>query len=106
MAKNKYKAIKTEVAGVTFDSRKEARRYSELKLLERAGQIRQLQCQPEFILVAGGQVICKYFGDFSYFENNKRVVEDVKSGPTKTPVYRLKRKLLLALNPGLDHREV
>ena len=106
MKKNKFKAIKTEVSGITFDSQKEARQFGELQLLVRAGQIRNLERQPEFILVVGGQVICKYYADFAYFENNKRVVEDVKSQPTKTPVYRLKRRLLLALNPGLDHREV
>lgn len=105
-AKSKYGAVKTTVDNITFDSKREAARWSELRLMQRAGVIRNLERQPEFILVVGGQVVAKYYGDFAYFENNKRVVEDVKSAPTKTPVYRLKRKLLLALNPGLDHREV
>lgn len=53
-----------------------------------------------------GVKICTYFADFAYFEQNARVVEDAKSTATKTPVYRLKRKLLLALYPGIDHREI
>lgn len=106
MSKTKFHSQPTVLDGIKFDSKKEAARYAELRLMERSGVIRQLERQPEFIFVVGGRVICKYYGDFSYFENNKRVVEDVKSQPTKTPVYRLKRRLLLALNPGLDHREV
>jgi hypothetical protein len=101
---NKYRACKTVVDGVVFASVKESRRYSELKLLERAGAIRQLELQPKFVLTVDGTKVCTYLGDFAYFENNARVVEDVKG--MKTPVYRLKRKLLLALYPGIDHREV
>jgi len=103
---NKFNARKTTVDGITFDSAKEAKRIGELRLLERAGVIRNLELQPAFPLVVNGVKVCVYRADAAYFENNARVVEDVKSQPTKTPVYRLKRKLLLALNPGLDHREV
>ncbi len=103
---NKFKAIRTEVNGIIFDSRKESKRYGELLLLQRAGQIRGLELQPVFKLMVNGVLVCKYLADFCYFENNARVVEDVKSGPTKTPVYRLKIKILKAIHPGLDHREV
>lgn len=103
---NKYNAQRTTVDGITFASKKEAGRIGELKLLERAGHIRNLELQPKFPLVVNGVKVCTYIADAAYFEKNARVVEDVKSGPTKTPAYRIKRKLLLALNPGLDHREV
>lgn len=101
---SKYGAIKTTVDNVVFASKKEAKRYSELRLLERAGQINNLELQPKFPLIVNGVKVCDYLGDFAFFENNKRVIEDVKG--MKTPVYRLKRKILLALNPGIDHREI
>ncbi|MBN1114444.1 MAG: DUF1064 domain-containing protein, partial [Oligoflexia bacterium] len=49
--KNKYKNVKTTVDGITFDSKKEADRYSELKLLERAGKIKDLILQPKFEII-------------------------------------------------------
>lgn len=101
---NKFKARKTVVDNITFASAKEARRYGELKLLERAGQIRNLELQPVFPLLVNGAQVAKYIGDFAYFEKDARVVEDTKG--FRTPVYRLKRKMLLAAFPGLDHREV
>jgi hypothetical protein len=103
---NKFNAVKVTQGGRTFASKKEAKRFAELQLLERAGQIRNLEWQPVFPLIVNNVLVCKYIGDAVYFEGNKRVVEDTKSQPTKTPVYRLKRKLLMALFPGLDHREV
>lgn len=101
---NKFNAQKTVVDGITFDSRKEARRFEQLKLMERAGQITNLELQPRFPLKVEGQLICTYVGDFLYVERGKRVCEDTKG--FKTREYINKRKLLLALNPGLDHREV
>lgn len=101
---NKYKSVPTVVDGITFASKKEAARYAELKLLERAGLIRNLELQPKFPLVVNSKKVCTYIGDFSYFEKDARVCEDAKG--MKTKVYIIKRKLLLALNPGLDHREV
>ena len=103
---NKYKAKKTIVDGITFDSAKEARRYSELKLLERAGEITRLELQPKFPIIVNGVYCGFYRADFGYFEGDKRVIEDVKAPPTRTAVYRLKIRLVRALNPGLDHREV
>lgn len=102
----KFKAKPTVVAGIRFDSQKEAARFQELQLLERGKVIRQLERQPKFDLSVNGTKVCTYIADFAYFENNARVIEDVKSEPTKTPVYRLKRKMLLAQYPGIDHREV
>lgn len=104
MAYSKYSAKPTFVDGVRFASKAESRRYSELKNLERAGIISGLTLQPKFPLIVQGAKVCTYIGDFAYIEDAKYVVEDVKG--VQTDVYRIKRKLLLALTPGLDHREV
>jgi len=93
---NKYSAIKTEVDGIIFASRKEARRYSELKLLERGKAIKGLQTQVKFSLDINGYHICNYFADFMYWENDVVVVEDCKG--VKTPAYKLKAKLMRALH--------
>ena len=97
----KYQNRKTTVDGITFDSAKEARRYSELKLLERAGQITGLEIQPSFRIVVNNCLICTYKADFRYTTDTPHVrglvvVEDVKG--MKTPVYRLKKKLMLAIH--------
>jgi hypothetical protein len=93
----KYHAQPTMVDGIRFASKKEARRYGELKLLEKAGEIHSLRVQPSFDLdVIGGFVnrvnIGVYRADFDYFDRRKdtRVVEDVKG--FKTPLYRWKKK--------------
>jgi hypothetical protein len=89
---NKYGAKKTVVDGITFDSMREAARYSELKLLEKGAIISRLELQPEFKFELNGKVIFKYIADFRYFEGQIRVVEDVKG--VQTPLFRLKRKLI------------
>ena len=91
--RNKYGKIKFTVDGITFASKAEARRYGELKLLVRAGEIQNLELQPKFALVGiGATKICQYRADFAYqHTNGPLVVEDVKG--MKTPVYRLKAKL-------------
>lgn len=101
MAYRKYKAKKTVVDGITFDSKKEARRYQELKLLERAGVIKDLSLQPNFLLQEKFKYREKterkieYIADFQYYviKDKKWVIEDVKG--YKTDVYKLKRKLFL-----------
>ena len=104
--KTKFGNIPTEVDGLKFDSRKEARRYSELRLLERSGRISALTLQPAFPLDVNGYPICRYVADFAYVEAGARVVEDVKSAITrKHPVYRLKVKLMRACL-GIEVREV
>lgn len=93
---NKFHARKTVVDGVTFASAKESRRYSELKLLERAGQIQGLELQPKFDLAVNGQKVCAYHGDFRYQEQGRGVVvEDVKG--VRTPAYVIKAKLFKAI---------
>lgn len=108
---NKFHAVKTTVDGITFDSKREAKRYCELKLLQTAGEISELNTQPVFRLsvpdaTSGGVAeVCKYIGDFRYVKNGQVVVEDVKSKPTMTPIYRLKKKLMRALH-GIEIVEV
>jgi len=104
MAYSKYSAKPTIVDGIRFASKREAARFCELKNLERAKVISGLTCQPKFPLIVQGKEVCTYIGDFAYIEDQKFVVEDVKG--FKTDVYKLKRRLLLALQPGLDHREI
>jgi hypothetical protein len=113
--KNKQKSIKTIVDGITFQSRKEARRYLDLKLLLRAGKIKDLILQPQFPLihpfVYRGKKIrgVRYIADFQYFdvEKNQTIVEDVKSEYTskKNKDYIIKKKLLLSLNPDINFHE-
>lgn len=112
--RNKYHAKRTTVDGISFDSQKEARRWSELLLLQQAGKISGLIRQPVYriyvkpMLNAGDAdpIKCgEYRGDFQYYESGRKVVEDVKSAPTKTAVYRLKKKLVEVLY-GIQIEEV
>lgn len=94
---SKFHAKKTIVDGITFDSAREANRWTELKILERAGVIEQLKRQVRFELIPKlpGERAAYYYADFTYLANGRLVVEDVKSPATRTPVYLLKRKLML-----------
>lgn len=88
LGKRKYGNIKTIVDGIKFDSKKEAKRYGELKLMEKAGEISVLRLQVKFILS-----VCTYVADFVYYDKTKHlIVEDCKG--VKTPVYRLKKKMM------------
>lgn len=122
----KYRNKKTVVNGIVFDSYKEAKRYRELLLLQRAGKISDLKLQEKFLLIPaqyetfarygkkgnrlkdGKRCIEKsvqYKADFVYTENGKTVVEDTKSKATKTTEYIIKRKLLLYVH-GIRIKEV
>lgn len=105
---NKYRAEPTMLDGIRFASRKESRRYAELRLLENAGAIQNLELQPRFpIMVAelwhDGPpcfVNCGvYTADFRYVdvERGAVVVEDTKSDATKTEAYRLRKRLIEAI---------
>lgn len=118
----KYNSKKAIVDGRTFDSIKEARRYAELKMLEKAGEISGLECQVKFVLiptqrepddigprggVIRGKVIereCAYIADFVYTDaEGRQIVEDTKG--VRTPEYIIKRKLMLWLN-GIRINEI
>lgn len=101
MIRNKYKAKKAVVDGIVFDSRKEAKRYTELKKLEEMGSIRDLSLQVQFELIPSFEIVIDgkkrkrrpitYVADFVYYINNVKVVEDVKG--RKTEVYKIKKKI-------------
>lgn len=88
------------VFGKRFASHKEAVRYGELRGQADAGEIARLNLQPRFPISIDGRLICTYIADFSYIDaHGNLVVEDVKSQWTaKMPVYRIKLKLMLAVN--------
>lgn len=117
----KYHSRKVTKNGITFDSVKEYRRYCELSLLEKAGAIKDLKRQVEFVLIPtqrepdsvgkrGGiikgktiELAVKYVADFVYTENGKQVVEDTKGFKTKD--YILKRKMMLYFH-GIRIKEI
>jgi hypothetical protein len=91
---NKYHAKKTTIDGITFASKKEANRYVELKLMEKAKAIQDLKIQVAFPLIPKtkyGREI-RYIADFTYYENGELVVEDTKG--FRTDVYKLKKRLM------------
>lgn len=112
-SKNKYGNRKITVNGETFDSKKEYKRWCELKLLERAGEIINLDRQHRFQIIPtqrdlDGNILERpviYIADFTYNEKKtgKLVVEDTKG--FKTPEYILKRKMMLYWN-GIRIREI
>ena len=106
----KYKNRKLTIDGEVFDSQKEARRYRDLALLQRTGQISDLKRQVRYELIPtqriGGKVVeksCVYIADFVYTENGETVVEDTKGFRTKD--YIIKRKLMLHVH-GIRIKEV
>ena len=112
LPESKYHNRKTTVDGMTFDSKKEAVRYKELTLLQKAGMIKCLQRQVVFEIIPSqkedGKVVerpVKYVADFTYYEGGELVVEDVKSPATRTDAYKIKRKLMRYLL-GIRIREV
>ena len=96
---NKLRAIKCTVAGIQFDSKSESKRYSELKLLERTGTIKNLELQKRYELIpkqklSNGKTerACHYLADFVYEMNGQSICEDRKGFITKD--YVIKRKLM------------
>ena len=107
--RSKYHNKKVEIDGEVFDSLKEASRWQELKLLERAGVIHGLSRRQRFELIPvqkkDGKVIERpitYIADFCYVEDGKPVVEDCKG--MRTDVYKIKKKLMLFVH-GVEIRE-
>jgi len=108
--------------GIRFDSKREYLRYLDLKLLEKAGEIRHLEAHPKFPITIGGVKIMvssnqhnkwdrhlTYEADFVYWQRDglrewARVIEDVKmQSGHRTGVYKLKRALMKAM--GHDIKE-
>ena len=109
---NKLNAVKTNIDGLEFASKSEAKRYAELKMLQAAGEISDLQMQVKYVLIPSqrgdnGKVIekeCSYIADFVYHDNraNKTIVEDVKgyTNPASATYAKfvIKRKLMLYIH--------
>lgn len=109
MRQHKYNAKKTIIDGITFDSQIEARRYQELKLLQMAGEIFDLQLQPQFVLLdkftdntGKKQRGIIYKADFQYNEDGLAIVEDVKGFETKE--FKIKAKWFLSKYPEYQLR--
>lgn len=121
---SKYHSKKVTINGITYDSKKEAKRHSELLLLEKAGAITELERQVKFVLLpahyetyercgkngkrlADGHKCVEravfYVADFVYKQDGKTIVEDVKGIRTKD--YILKRKMLLHFH-GIKIKEI
>lgn len=114
----KFRNQPVEIDGHRFDSKKEANRYCELKLLQKAGEISHLELQPKFYLYgSNGPVLMQsarypngrratWSGDFAYFcsKRNKRICEDVKG--MRTDMYLLKKAIVIACYPGLEIVEI
>lgn len=126
MRRSKYGNRKTVVDGIVCDSQKEAQRYRELLLLERAGKITALQRQVKYVLIPtqrewvneiytkgpkkghfkSGKVLekeCSYIADFAYIQDGAYIVEDTKG--VRTEAYKIKRKLMLE-RYGIQIKEV
>lgn len=120
---NKYHNKKITIEGLTFDSKREAKRYQELRLLEKAGEITDLQTQVKFVLIPAqrepdtigpkggrkpGKLLereCAYLADFVYTDTRTggKIVEDTKG--MRTADYIIKRKLMLQMY-GIRIREI
>jgi len=103
MIKSKLKNIKTHIDGIKFDSKKEGRRYCELKLLLKTGEITDLELQKPFVLIPSQKLLsgkterpCKYIADFVFKRDGEVVAEDVKGMKTGSAyaLFVIKRKLM------------
>jgi hypothetical protein len=100
---SKYGNRPLEIDGYRFASKAEARRYRELRLMERAGEIGGLLVHPDFPLTVNGVKVATYVADFAYWDRGRFVVEDVKG--VRTPLYKLKVRMLAA-ERGIVVREI
>lgn len=116
--KSLYSNVRCQLDGINFDSLAEMGRYSELRLLERAGAISNLlpcpnQPKKERFALAGGRKPPMYTPDFTYIENGRRVAEDVKgqrrgkgSKGTSDAAFVLRAKLFRERYPDIELRIV
>ena len=95
--RSKYGNTTVTFDGHRFDSKKEGLRYLVLADMARHGEIEELALQPRFPVEIEGKKICTYVADFQYLKDGELIVEDVKG--VRTPVYRLKKKMVEALYP-------
>lgn len=95
--KNKFGAKRTTVDGITFDSKREAAFYSELKLREKAGEVGGVELQRRFALLGqDGSLICTYVADFCFWDHVADRFRCVDVKGVETDVFKIKRKLMRA----------
>lgn len=92
----KYRNTPTELAGIRFQSKAESRAWAVLKVREKAGEISDLECQPEFTLRVNDIKICTYRGDFRFWDKRNLVWRIVDVKGVETAVFKLKRRLMKA----------
>ena len=97
---HKYNAVPTELDGIKFDSKAEARRYGELELMKIAGEIDWFQRQPSFLLPGN----IRYRPDFIVGKDNQIWLEDVKG--METQVFKIKKKQMAECYPSLELRVI
>jgi hypothetical protein len=112
--RSKYGSRKVDLAGQKFDSQKEAHRWIDLEYLAAAGKITDLCRQVAFVLAPAVRFpgekrmkpALRYVADAVYQQDGQRVVEDVKSDPTrKTAIYRAKKHLMATVH-GIHIKEI
>lgn len=110
MTRNKFNAKKTVLDGHHFDSMGEARRYVELDLMQRAGEISELQVHPKFKLLdrfkRGKRTIpaIMFTPDFQYVENGVTVVEDFKGMQRVSADFSIRRRWFMSQHPDVMFR--
>lgn len=114
--RNKYGAKKVTLDGIRFDSQREAKRYAELRDMQKRGEISHLELQPAFKLAVDGRPVLirskgypngrqvTYRADFAYWDGDKRVIEDSKG--MATDVFKLKKAFVEAMFPAVRIVEV
>lgn len=95
--RSKYGNRKVVVDGITFDSKREADYYAELKIRERAGEVDDIRLQEPFVLAFQGCLICTYRADFTFYDRRERRQRVVDTKGFITPEFRLKAKMMRAL---------
>lgn len=96
--KNKFGAVRTTLDGITFDSKREAAYYAELKLRERAGEVADVQLRKPFTLVINGQLIGTYRCDFAFHDNLTRSYRVVDVKGVETREFKRTKRLMRALH--------
>lgn len=104
--RSKWRNEPTSEDGHVFDSQAERNRYRDLKALQMAGEISKLVVHPRYRLFVNGSEVGSYYADFRYVDAaGRQRVEDVKSPVSRTPVYRLKRRIVRA-QFGIEVEEI
>lgn len=94
--RNKFGAKKTKIGKQIFHSRLEAKHYLQLKMLEKAGKIRDMRTQVPYKLTCNNILICKYILDFQFYDNELGCIRYVDSKGVITSIFRIKKKFVEA----------